>query len=88
MVSHHPSKFGGQRYCGGGDITFLVVEEQFADIGHTTFAIPSRFSVKKKKTKSRWRLSGLRSASTTRLTENQNKEKMILLQIASSRTFS
>ena len=28
MVSHHPSKFGGQRYRGSGDISFLVVEEQ------------------------------------------------------------
>ena len=28
MVSHHPSKFGGQRYRGSGDISFLVAEEQ------------------------------------------------------------
>ena len=28
MVSHHPSKLGGQRYRGSGDISFLVAEEQ------------------------------------------------------------
>ena len=27
MVSHHPSKFGGHRYCGIGDM-FLLVEKQ------------------------------------------------------------
>ena len=24
MVSHHPNKFGGHRYCGIGDIIVLV----------------------------------------------------------------
>ena len=25
IVCHHPYKFGGHRYCGSGDITFLIV---------------------------------------------------------------
>ena len=25
MVRHHPAKFGGPRYCGSGDMMFLVV---------------------------------------------------------------
>ena len=95
MVSHHPSKLGGQRYRGSGDISFLVAEEQdstsclnlsllFTPTAHdmacshtqvsehrrvqawsrmprvtieknteTSFVIPSRFPVKKKKIKSR-----------------------------------
>ena len=28
MVSHHPAKFGGYRYCGSGDMMFVVVEGQ------------------------------------------------------------
>ena len=28
MVSHHPTKFGGHRHCGSGDMLFPVVEEQ------------------------------------------------------------
>ena len=27
MVIHHPVKFGWHRYCGSGDLTFLVAEE-------------------------------------------------------------
>ena len=26
-VSHHPTKFGGLRYCGSVDIMYLVAEE-------------------------------------------------------------
>ena len=28
MVSHHSAKFGDHRYCGSGDIMFLVAEEE------------------------------------------------------------
>ena len=28
MVSKHPAKFGGHRYCGSRNMTFLVVEGQ------------------------------------------------------------
>ena len=28
MVSHHPAKFGSHRYCGSGDIMFLVAKEK------------------------------------------------------------
>lgn len=28
MVSHPPTRFDGHRCCDGGDIKFLVVEEQ------------------------------------------------------------
>ena len=28
MVSHHPAKFGSHRYCGSGDIMFLVAKEE------------------------------------------------------------
>ena len=28
MVSHYPSKFDGQKYCGSGDVTFSVVDKQ------------------------------------------------------------
>ena len=34
MVSHHPVKFGGQRQCGGGDIMFLVAEEEDSRCSH------------------------------------------------------
>ena len=28
MVNHHPTKFGGHRHCGSGEIMFLVVKGQ------------------------------------------------------------
>ena len=28
MVSQHPTKFGGIRQCGSGDIIFLIAGEQ------------------------------------------------------------
>ena len=28
MISHHPAKFVEHRYCGSGDIMFLVTEKE------------------------------------------------------------
>ena len=28
MVNQQPAKFGGDRYCGSGDIIYLVAKEQ------------------------------------------------------------
>ena len=28
MISHHPVKFGSHRYCGSGNIMFLIAEEE------------------------------------------------------------
>ena len=28
MVSHDPTKFGGHKHCGSGDIKFLVAKEE------------------------------------------------------------
>ena len=28
MVNQQPAKFGGHRYCGSGDIIYLVAEEE------------------------------------------------------------
>ena len=32
-VSHHPTKFGGHRHCGSGDV-FLMVERQYSTCSH------------------------------------------------------
>ena len=40
MISQHPAKFGGYKYCGSRGLMLLVIEEQ--DSTYTTNVLPHR----------------------------------------------
>ena len=48
MVSHHTTKFGDHRYCGSGDMMFLVVEGQnYTCCHHSNHANPPLLFISK-----------------------------------------